>query len=136
MSGKTNWLLKNIHLLVSVAIVVPAAIIYGSPSLLPGYLQILANTTDLSNLLKAIMCLYLAIALVWLMGILQPQHWKAATQLNIVFMLALATGRFISMVIDGIPTAAYIFAVIAEYIIGLFAVYQLKKFGQQSNERR
>jgi hypothetical protein len=134
MPDKTIWLLKNIHLLVSVAIVVPAAIVYGSPALLPGYLQVLVNTTDLSNLLKAIMCLYLAISLVWLTGIFKPQYWKAATQLNIVFMLSLATGRFISMVIDGIPTAAYIFAVIAEFIIGLFAVYQLKKFGQQSNE--
>ena len=40
MKSKTNWILKNLHLLLSLSIVVPTAIIYGSPSILPEYFDI------------------------------------------------------------------------------------------------
>jgi len=55
-------------------------------------------------------------------------YWKSATQLNVLFMLTLATGRLLSMVFDGLPTDGYVFGVIAEFIIGFFSIYQLKKY--------
>ena len=64
MKSKINWILKNLHLIVSLSIVIPTAIIYGSPSILPEYLNININTVDFSNMLKAIMCLYLGISFV------------------------------------------------------------------------
>ena len=102
---KINWILKNIHLIVSIVIVVPTAIIYGAPSTLPKHLDIVVNTIDLSNMLRAIMCLYLGISLVWLFGILINTYWKIATQLTVLFMLSLASGRALSMLLDGLPTA-------------------------------
>lgn len=108
-------------------IVVPTAIIYGSPSVLREQLDIQVNTIDLSNLLKAIMCLYLGVSLIWILGVWKTEYWKTATQLNILFMLTLASGRLLSIVIDGLPTTGYVFGVIAELVIGLFAYYQLKK---------
>jgi len=131
MKDKINWILKNLHLLVSLLIVVPTAIIYGSPSILTKRLDIQVNTVDLSNMLKAIMFLYLGISLVWLLGIWKTKYWKSATQLNILFMLTLATGRTISMAVDGLPTEGYVFGVIAEFLIGLFSVYQLKKYNTE-----
>ncbi len=128
MTNKIDWILKNIHLIVSLSIVIPTAIIYGSPSILPEYLDIQVNTNDLSNMLKAFMCLYLGISLVWFLGVWKAKYWKSATQLNILFMLTLATGRVLSMVSDGLPTEGYIFGVIAEFIIGFFSIYQLKKY--------
>ncbi|MCL5246234.1 DUF4345 domain-containing protein [Cellulophaga sp. 20_2_10] len=125
---KINWILKNIHLIVSIVIVVPTAIIYGSPSTLPKHLDIVVNTIDLSNMLRAIMCLYLGISLVWLFGILINTYWKIATQLTVLFMLSLASGRALSMLLDGLPTAGYIFGIIAEFVIGIFSMYQLKKY--------
>jgi hypothetical protein len=133
MKDKINWTLKNLHLIVSLSIVVPTAIIYGSPSILSRQLDIQVNTIDLSNMLKAIMCLYLGVSAVWIIGIWNNNYWKSATQLNIVFMLTLATGRTVSMITDGLPTEGYIFAVIAEFIIGLFSMYQLKKYKLESN---
>jgi hypothetical protein len=133
MKHKIYWIFKNLHLLVSLSIVVPTAIIYGSPSILPGQLNIQINTIDLSNMLKAIMCLYLGISLIWILGIWKTEYWKSATQLNIVFMLALAIGRILSMVTDGLPTGGYIFGVIAEFTIGLFSIYQLKKYRVKLN---
>ena len=131
MKDKINWVFKNLHLLISAAIVIPTGIIYGSPSILPEHLDIQVQTVDLSNMLKAIMCLYLGIGLVWLLGIWKPEYWKNATKLNILFMLTLAVGRAISMVTDGFPTGGYIFGIIAELVIGLFSIYQLKKYGAE-----
>jgi|TARA_B110000240_G_C13177979_1_gene316493 hypothetical protein len=128
MKNKINWIFKNLHLLISLSIVVPTAIIYGSPTVLPEQLDIKVETIDLSNMLKAIMCLYLGISLVWILGIWETKYWKIATQLNILFMLSLATGRALSMVTDGIPTGGYIFGIIAEFVIGLYSIYQLKKY--------
>ena len=121
-------IIKNLHLIVSLIIVVPTAFIYGTPSILSERLDIQVNTIDLANMLKAIMCLYLGVSLVWLLGIIKTPYWKTATQLNILFMLTLATGRLLSMVTDGLPTDGYIFAVIAELTLGVFSMYQLKKY--------
>ena len=130
MKSKTNWILKNLHLLLSLSIVVPTAIIYGSPSILPEYLDIQVNTVDFSNMLKAIMCLYLGISIVWILGIWKTKYWKTATQLNILFMLSLAIGRMISILMDGFPTGGYIFGIIAEFVLGSYSIFQLKKYNQ------
>jgi hypothetical protein len=130
MKSKTNWILKNLHLFLSLSIVVPTAIIYGSPSILPEYLDIQVNTVDFSNMLKAIMCLYLGISIVWILGIWKTKYWKTATQLNILFMLSLAIGRMISMLMDGFPTGGYIFGIIAEFVLGSYSIFQLKKYSQ------
>ncbi len=119
---------KNLHLIISLLIVVPTAIIYGSPLILKDHLDIQVNTTDLSNMLKAIMFLYLGISIVWFVGILKLKYWKIATQLNILFMLTLGGGRLFSMLVDGVPSNGYIFGVVAELVLGAFSVYQLKRF--------
>lgn len=131
MTDKINWIFKNLHLIVSLLIVIPTAIIYGSPSILPEHLDIQVNTNDLANMLKAIMSLYLGISLIWILGILKTAYWKTATQLNILFMLSLAIGRILSMLKDGLPTGGYIFGVKAELIITLFSLYQLKKYSTE-----
>ena len=131
MKSKTNWILKNLHLLLSLSIVVPTAIIYGSPSILPEYLDIQVNTVDFSNMLKAIMCLYLGISIIWILGIWKNKYWKTATQLNILFMLSLAIGRMISILMDGFPTGGYIFGIIAEFVLGSYSIFQLKKYSQK-----
>ena len=130
MKNKINWILKNLHLIVSLSIVIPTAIIYGLPSILPEYLNIKVNTVDFSNMLKAIMCLYLGISFVWILGIWKTEYWKIATQLNILFMLSLAIGRLLSMIMDGFPTSGYIFGIIAEFVLGLYSIFQFKKYNR------
>jgi hypothetical protein len=130
MKSKLNLILKNLHLIISLSIVVPTAIIYGSPSILPEYLNIQVNTVDISNMLKAIMGLYLGISLVWILGICKTEYWKIATQLNILFMLSLAIGRALSMLMDGFPTGGYIFGIIAELVLGFYSIFQFKKYNR------
>jgi hypothetical protein len=131
MNNILKWIFKSLHLIISLSIVVPTAIIYGSPSVLPEHLDIQVNTVDLSNMLKAFMCLYLGISLIWALGIWKTKYWKIATQLNVLFMLTLATGRALSMIMDGFPTGGYIFGIIAELLLGLFSLYQLKKYAME-----
>ncbi|ENA1795654.1 DUF4345 domain-containing protein [Flavobacterium psychrophilum] len=130
MTSKINWILKNLHLIISLSIVVPTAIIYGSPSILPEYLNIQVNTVDFSNMLKAIMCLYLGISFVWILGIWKTEYWKIATQLNILFMLSLAIGRALSMLMEGFPTGGYIFGILAEFVLGFYSILQFKKYNR------
>ncbi|HMR89891.1 MAG TPA: DUF4345 domain-containing protein [Saprospiraceae bacterium] len=128
MENKIKWIFKNLHLLISLSIVAPTAIIYGSPSILPQQLDIQVDTIDLSNMLKSIMCLYLGISFVWVLGIWKTEFWKSATQLNVLFMLTLAMGRALSIMTDGLPTGWYNFGIIAELVLGIFSIFQLKKY--------
>ncbi|WP_443936439.1 DUF4345 domain-containing protein [Pedobacter sp. MW01-1-1] len=132
MKDLTNSMLKNLHLLLSVIIVIPIGIIYGSPAVLAKLLDIQVSTIDMANMLKANMMLYLGISGVWILGIWKSEYWKRATDLNILFMLTLATGRIVSVLIDGPPTLAYILGLLAELAMGLFSIYQLKKYKTKS----
>ena len=112
----------------SILIVVPTALIYGIPSILSNFLDIQVHSVDLSNLLKSIMCLYLGVSLVWVLGIWKIAYWQIATQLNILFMFSLALGRSLSLMNDGFPTMGYVFGILAEFGLGLYSIYQLKKY--------
>jgi hypothetical protein len=115
---------KNLHLIISTLIVAPIAIVYGfQPNML---FEVTINSIDEANIFKALMGMYLAFSMLWIIGIFQINFWKIATVSNVVFMLGLAFGRIISMLLDGIPTTFFIVGTIGELVLGLFAYIQLK----------
>ncbi len=119
---------KNLHLIISTLIVASIAIVYGfQPNMV---FNVSINSIDEANIFKAVMGLYLAFSLLWVLGIFQISLWKAATVSNIIFMLGLAFGRIISILLDGIPTTVFVVGTFGELVIGMFAYYQLKR---QSN---
>ncbi|WP_027076375.1 DUF4345 family protein [Maribacter antarcticus] len=59
---------------------------------------------------------------------LEKRILETCAELNILFMLTLAIGRALSMVMDGFPTGGYIFGIIVEFILGIYSIYQLKKY--------
>jgi hypothetical protein len=81
------------------------AIIYGSPSILPEYLDIQVNTVDFSNML--IMCLYLGISIVWILEF--GKLLENCYPIEYIIYAISAIGRMISMLMDGFPTGGYIF---------------------------
>lgn len=121
---------KNAHLLVSLVLVVSAALMYGlAPTrLVPGVFDIAVETVDLANVFRAIMCLYLAISGLWLLAMLRPGLWRIATVSNVVFMGSLVLGRLISLVVDGTPSAALLYAVVVEALLGVFGFLQLRRY--------
>lgn len=133
MADKVNWVFKNLHLIISIAIVLPVGIIYGSPSILSEQLDIQVNTIDLANMLKATMFLYIGISFIWILGVWKTEYWKRATELNILFMLTLATGRALSILMDGWPTGGFVFGILAEIVLGVYAIWQLKTHNELSH---
>ena len=116
------------HLLLSIFIVIPIAIIYGFfPSLL---LDIFPKTIDEHNFHKAIMGLYLAFGTIWITGIFNQEFWKTATVSNVCFMFGLGFGRTISIFIDGYPTSIFIYGTIGELVLGIYALFQLKSINK------
>jgi hypothetical protein len=114
---------SKIHLLISVVIVAPAAIIYGfSPDL---FLDLQINTIDEINLLKAITGLYLAFSSIWLLALFKNSLIQVAQSSNMVFMLGLGLGRVLSFILEGVPSYALIYGAIGELLLGFYGIWLL-----------
>jgi hypothetical protein len=126
----TTIIRQNLHLIISSGIVIPVAVVYGlfPKTILPQLLDFSVETTDLTNMFRAIMGLYLAFASIWILGIINPNYWKAATISQILFMLGLALGRIISLWLDGIPSPVFYYGILGELILGIFGWYQIQKY--------
>jgi len=126
----TTTIRQNLHLIISSGIVIPVAFVYGlfPKTILPQLLDFSVETTDLANVFRAIMGLYLAFASLWILGILKSDYWKAATLSQVLFMLGLALGRILSVFLDGIPSPVFYYGILGELILGIFGWYQLRKY--------
>jgi hypothetical protein len=121
---KTNWR-HNLHLYISIPVVTVAALVYGfQPDLL---FEVSSQTTDESNIYKAIMGLYLCLAAFWVIGLKHASYRKAATLSNMLFMFGLASGRLISFAVDGIPSIVLLLGTLGELTLAVYAYGQLKK---------
>ncbi|RED50715.1 DUF4345 domain-containing protein [Seonamhaeicola aphaedonensis] len=121
---RTQFITK-IHLVISICIVVPVAIIYGFiPQIL---FDINLNTVDEHNVYKAIMGLYLGFAVLWILGICNIKFLRVALISNTIFMLGLGFGRLISLVLDGTPTLFYVFGTIGELVLGFYGFWVLQR---------
>ena len=114
----------NLHLIISILIVVPVAFVYGfKPDLV---LNITIKSVDEANVFKALMGLYLSFSSLWIIGICNSDYWKPATISIIIFMLGLAFGRIISMFFDGIPSILFVVGTAGELVLGFYSFYVLK----------
>lgn len=121
---------KNLHLIISVLIVIPTALFYGlfPNKTLPILFDFEVQSTDLKNVFRAILGLYLAFSTLWLIGILKTYFWKIATLSNFIFMIGLVFGRVLSLILDGMPSPTFSFGIIGELILAMFALYQYQKY--------
>jgi len=121
---------KNLHLAISVLLIVPVALVYGllPDQILPGLFDFTIGTTDLSNIFRAMMGLYLGMAAFWIMGIIKPQIWVAATMANIFFMGGLAIGRIVSLLLDGTPGVYFLLGLFVELLLTVWGIKNLKKY--------
>ena len=119
---------KNLHLLVSTAVMVPIAGVYGLfPShTLPPLFDFDVTTPDLKQVFRATMGLYCAMAALWIAGISKPDYWKMATVSNICFMGGLVIGRCASLILDGIPSMYFITGLLLESIFFCWGLWNVK----------
>lgn len=122
---------KNLHLTVSILVIVPIALAYGlNPKInLPLLFDFKVDTVNLANIFRAMMGLYLGMSVIWLMGIIKSKLWVTATITNITFMGGLMLGRLVSMVIDGVPGVYFLIGIVLELVLALWGLKNLKKYG-------
>lgn len=102
---------------------------------MPQLLDFSVETTDLANVFRAIMGLYLAFALLWILGTVKPNYWKAATISNILFMVGLAFGRIISLFLDGFPSMVFLMGTVGELVLAIFGITQLLHFNTHKEKK-
>lgn len=126
MQNNTKFI-KNLHLGTSSFVIIIVGLIYGiNPNkILPLFFDFKVENIDLNNVFRAIMGLYLGMAIYWIIGILKPSQWRNATLINIIFMGGLAFGRILSLIIDGI-SVPFSKGLILELCFMIWGIYNLK----------
>ena len=119
----------RLYLLISAAGLLPIALSYGvDPArILPQLMQINSISGDLTHILRAIMGLYLALIVLWVIGAWRGgELMRTALISEIVFMSGLATGRLLSLLLDGWPSPILITYAIAELLLAGWGIYCLR----------
>lgn len=129
IKSKQDFIYK-IPLIISVVIVAPVALTYGFYP--DAQFELFPKTIDEHNFFKAIMGLYLGFSVIWVLGIIKTSFFKVAIFSNVVFMLGLASGRMLSIFLDGIPTFGYLFGAFAELFLGCYGLWVVRKITNSS----
>ena len=103
---------------------IPIALGYGlmPEQSMPYLYGVNVEGTSNVHILRAVMGLYLAMALFWFLGARSERLQDAAIMSLVVFMLGLAAGRILSFALDGMPhplLAGYALLEISFGVVGL-----------------
>ena len=116
--------------LISVATgLLPVALSYGLiPQKSLSYLfDISVQNPNGVHIFRALMGLYIALMAFWFTGAFKVQIRQAALYSLIVFMLGLAAGRILSIIIDGIPHWLLVVYLALELCFGILGILMLRK---------
>jgi hypothetical protein len=80
-----------------------------------------------AHIFRAVMGLYLALALFWIMGAYKAHLRQAALYSLVVFMLGLAAGRLLSLAADGAPHWLLLVYLALEIGFGVVGMQLLKR---------
>jgi hypothetical protein len=116
--------MRKIFLLVCAVGLVPIALGYGA---VPGVTMerlfgITVDEVNLTHIFRAVMGLYLAMAMFWLLGAFRPDLARPALMSCAIFMFGLAAGRALSLVVDGMPHPLLVFYLGLEILFGVVAI--------------
>ena len=84
------------------------------------------DSVNLSNIFRAVMGLYIGFVIFWIIGAFNKSLKIPALWSLIIFMLGLASGRFLSLIIDGVPHPLFIIWMLLEIIFGVLGYKYIK----------
>jgi len=87
------------------------------------FLNVPEMPLDFAHILRAVMCLYLALGLFWLFSAFSDRYRNAAVLTTVVFSGGLVTGRLVSLFVDGQPSTILVIYIALELVpvpIGLW----------------
>lgn len=110
--------------------VFPVALIYGAnPSLsLPFLYNIEITSNNVSNVFRAIMGLYIAFNIFWVIGALNLSLRLSALWSLFIFFSGAGAGRVLSLVFDGAPDTIFILYLILEFFGSTISFWLIKGF--------
>ena len=126
-------LIRRCYLLLSAAVLLVTALIYGiaPAAVLPRILEVAVTDRDLIHIFRAVMGLYLALVVLWVIGAFVVRLMWTALLSEVVCMAGLAFGRFVSLLLDGWPSNFLISSLIVEVAMTVVGIILL---GKLSNE--
>ena len=119
---------ESVFLLAAAAGLLPIALAYGAmPAVtMPALYQVEIESVGAAHILRAVTGLYLAMVVFWVLGAFKVQLRLPALWSLVVFMLGLAVGRAISLVLDGLPSPLLVVYLLLEIGFGAVGLYLLK----------
>jgi len=116
--------LMQLFLLGAALLVVPIALNYGlvPSTTLPMFLTMPDLSTDQTHIYRGVMCLYLGVALFWVVAAFKPEWQRVAVITAIGFAWSIAAGRIISLIVDGWPSPLLLFYLGIEILAGLLGL--------------
>jgi len=120
--------IKKYFLLFAFTAVIPIALAYGiSPNWFAStFLGIEVLDINIAHILRAVMCLYLALGLFWLYSAFNKAYRNPALVTVILFTGGLVTGRLISYFLDGQPQPILILYIGLEFVLVPVAYWVLR----------
>ncbi len=114
----------RLYLLFVAVSLVPVALSYGidPAAVLPKFLNISVEGTDQTQIFRALMYLYLGASAFWAIAAFRPAWQRVAVIWAVFFMLSLALGRAISLVVDGAPSRLLDVYLVVEILGGLLGL--------------
>ena len=86
-----------------------------------------ASNINLKHIMRAVMGLYFGQVIIWLLGAFKDPIRRPAMYCLVVFMLGLAAGRILSLIIDGISHWLLIVYLILELTLGIIGLKLIMK---------
>jgi Domain of unknown function (DUF4345) len=119
---------KHTHLWVSAIIIAIVGLAYGvcPQKVMPWLFHFEAETANLKHVFRALMGLYLSMAVFWIVGACKPEFWVAATLSNSVFFGGLALGRILGLILDQWPAPLFLLGLVLEIILCLWGICQVR----------
>lgn len=111
---------QSLFLVLTAVGLVPIALSYGvvPTKSLPWLFDIDGGGVNTRHIFRAIMGLYLALAAFWVSGALKPSLRSPALWSLVIFMIGLALGRVLSLILDGWPSPLLVAFLVLEVIFG------------------
>ena len=111
--------IKKAFLIAAFIIVSFIALLYGVNPQWFGrtFLNLPQLDPNIAHILRAVMCLYLALGLFWLYSAFNQKYRNVAVLTTMIFSGGLVTGRIISYFKEGQPAPLLIFYIAAEFAL-------------------
>lgn len=124
--------LSKLFLLIAAAGLLPIALSYGAApdQSLPWLFAIEVNSVNLVHIFRAVMGLYLALIVFWLLGACKNTIRLPALYSLTVFMFGLAMGRLLSLTLDGLAhwlLSVYLILELGFGAVGLWLIHHTVK---------